>query len=168
MHGGRVSALSSLGHGSEFVVHLPVALAAEPHPSSPPGETAVPSGPSLRVLVVDDSVDTVSSLALVLRESGHDVRTALDGLSALEAALDHPPDVVLLDIGLPGLDGYEVARRMREQPLLSKTVLVAMTGYGLESDRQRTKQAGIDHHLVKPIRFDQLHEIFASVAGRPA
>ncbi len=101
MHGGKVAAYSALGQGSEFVVRLPVVLTDQPQPPSPPTEKAEPTGPSLRVLVVDDNVDTAESLAMLLRRSGHDVRTAHDGPTALEAALDYRPNVVLLDIGLP-------------------------------------------------------------------
>ncbi len=166
MHGGKVAAYSALGQGSEFVVRLPVVLTAEPQPPSPPTEKAKPTGPSLRVLVVDDNVDTAESLEMLLRESGHDVRTAHDGPAALEAARDYRPNVVLLDIGLPELDGYEVAKRMRQQPVLQNVVLVAMTGYGQESDRQRSREAGFDHHLVKPADFEQLQEILATVSEK--
>ena len=120
----------------------------------------------MRVLVVDDNGDTAESLALLLRESGHDVRTAPDGPTALEVALDYRPHVALLDIGLPGLDGYEVAKRMRQQPILQDVVLVAMTGYGSESDRERSQEAGFDHHLVKPIKFEKVQKILASVSEK--
>ncbi len=163
MHGGKVAASSVLGQGSEFVVRLPVVLAAEPQPPSSPTEKAKPTGPPLRVLVVDDNADTAASLALLLTESGHDARTAPDGPTALEVALDYRPDVALLDIGLPGLDGYEVAKRMRQEPVFQKVLLVAMTGYGKESDRQRSKEAGFDHFLVKPAKFEKVQEILASV-----
>jgi len=166
MHGGKVEAHSALGQGSEFIVRLPVALPAEPQPLSPPSEKPKPTGPSLRVLVVDDNVDTATSLELLLRDSGYDVRTAYDGPIALQAALDYRPNVVLLDIGLPGLDGYEVAKRIRQQPALQNAVLVAMTGYGQETDRQRSREAGFDHHLVKPVRFEQMQNILASVSEK--
>ena len=156
MHGGTVAASSALGQGSEFVVRLPVVPPPEPQPPSPPTEKAQPTGPSLRVLVVDDNVDTVTTLAMLVQESGHDVRTAYDGSAVLEAALDYRPNVVLLDIGLPGLDGFEVAKRLRQQPALQNVVLVAMTGYGQESDRQRSQEAGFDHHLVKPGNFGKV------------
>ncbi|MEX2306116.1 MAG: ATP-binding protein [Pirellulales bacterium] len=164
LHGGTVAASSAVGQGSEFVVRLPVVPAAEPHPPLPPTETVRPTEPSLRVLVVDDNVDTATTLAMLLRVSGHDVRMAHDGPAALEAALDYRPDVALMDIGLPGLDGFEVAKRMRQQPILQKAVLVAMTGYGTESDRQRSQEAGFDHYLVKPVQFEKVQEILASVS----
>jgi len=168
MHGGTVEASSALGQGSEFVVRLPVVSPPEPRPSSPPTEKAQPSGPSLRVLVVDDNVDTVTTLASLVKESGHDVRTAYDGSAVLEAALDYRPNVVLLDIGLPGLNGFEVAKRLRQQPALQNTVLVALTGYGQESDRQRSREAGFDHHLVKPGDFGKVLQILATVSELPA
>jgi PAS domain S-box-containing protein len=168
MHGGTVAASSVLGHGSEFVVRLPVVSAPEPQPSLPPTEKAKPTGPSLRVLVVDDNVDTVTTLSMLVQESGHEVRTAYDGASVLEAALDYRPNVVLLDIGLPGLNGFEVAKRLRQQPTLKNIVLVAMTGYGQESDRQRSQEAGFDHHLVKPGDFGKLLQILATLAESPA
>jgi PAS domain S-box-containing protein len=163
IHGGKVAAQSSLGQGSEFVVRLPVVLTAELHSLSSPAEKAKPTGRSLRVLVVDDNLDMAGSLELLLRDSGHDVRMAHDGPTALEAARDYRPDVVLLDIGLPELDGYEVAKRMRQQPALQNVVLVAMTGYGQESDRQRAQDAGFVHHLVKPAHFEQVQKILATV-----
>jgi CheY-like chemotaxis protein len=118
----------------------------------------------LRVLVVDDNVDTVTTLALLVQESGHDVRTVYDGSSVLETALDYRPNVVLLDIGLPGLNGFEVAKQLRRQPALQNVVLVAMTGYGQESDRQRSQEAGFDHHLVKPGDFGKVLQILATVS----
>jgi signal transduction histidine kinase/ActR/RegA family two-component response regulator len=167
MHGGTVAASSTLGQGSEFVLRLPVVPAPQPQPPSPP-EKAQPTGPCLRVLVVDDNVDTVTTLAMLVQESGHDVRTAYDGPAVLEAALDYRPNVVLLDIGLPGLDGFEVAKLLRRQPALQHAVLVAMTGYGRESDRQRSREAGFDHHLVKPGDFGKVLQILAAVPELPA
>jgi PAS domain S-box-containing protein len=167
MHGGTVTASSALGQGSEFVVRLPVVTPPEPQPLSPPSEKTQPTRPSLRVLVVDDNVDTVTTLAMLVRESGHEARTAYDGPAVLEAALDYRPDVVLLDIGLPGLDGFEVAKRLRQQPALKDAVLVALTGYGRESDRRRSQEAGFDHHLVKPGDFGKVLEILAAASGPP-
>jgi PAS domain S-box-containing protein len=168
MHGGTVAASSALGQGSEFVVRLPVVPTAEPRPAAPPTDKSKPTGPTLRVLVVDDNVDTAESLEMLLRESGHDARTAHDGPAALAAALDYRPNVVLVDIGLPGLDGYEVAKRLRQQPILPNVVLVAMTGYGQDSDRQLAREAGFDHHLVKPARFEHIQKILASVSEKAA
>jgi signal transduction histidine kinase/CheY-like chemotaxis protein len=168
MHGGTVAASSALGQGSEFVVRLPVVSPPPPQASAPATATAQPAGPSLRVMVVDDNVDTVTTLALLVQESGHDVRTAYDGSAVLEAALDYRPHVVLLDIGLPGLNGFEVAKQLRQQPALQNAMLVAMTGYGRESDRQRSREAGFDHHLVKPGDFGKVLQILATVSELPA
>jgi signal transduction histidine kinase/ActR/RegA family two-component response regulator len=167
MHGGTVAASSALGQGSEFVLRLPVVPPPPPQPTSPPAK-AETIGPTLRVLVVDDNVDTVTTLAMLVQESGHDVRTAYDGSAVLETALDYRPNVVLLDIGLPGLDGFEVAKLLRRQPALQHAVLVAMTGYGRESDRQRSQEAGFDHHLVKPGDFGKVLQILAAVPELPA
>ena len=122
----------------------------------------------LRVLVVDDLPDARASLRLLLGLWGHEIREAADGPSALREAADFRPDVVLLDIGLPGLNGFEVARRLRQQPALRKAVLVAMTGYGRESDRQRSQEAGFDHHLVKPGDFGKVLQILAAASESPA
>jgi PAS domain S-box-containing protein len=168
MHGGTVAVSSALGQGSEFVVRLPVVSPPRPRASSPTAETPQPIATSLRVLVVDDNVDTVTTLALLAKESGYDVRTAYDGSTVLEAALDYRPDVVLLDIGLPGLNGFEVAKQFRQQPALQNAVLVAMTGYGGESDLQRSFAAGFNHHLVKPGDFGKVLQILATVAELPA
>jgi CheY-like chemotaxis protein len=102
------------------------------------------------VLVVDDSRDGAESLALLLRLKGHDVRVAHDGLAALEAARANRPDLAILDIGMPGMDGYELAQRLREEPGLAKLVLVALTGWGQAEDRRRSQEAGFNHHLTKP------------------
>ncbi|SOE97189.1 PAS domain S-box-containing protein [Burkholderia sp. D7] len=165
MHGGRVEVHSALGEGSEFVIRLPVA--AEPAAPSlkPPllrGRTAGVAPHGLRVLVVDDNVDTADSLTLLVELLDHDVRTAYDGPTALEIAVEYRPNVALLDIGLPGLNGYEVATRIRQQAGLGGIVLVAITGYGQESDRQLATQAGFDHHLVKPVDFDRVQRILAT------
>jgi PAS domain S-box-containing protein len=164
MHHGRVEAHSELGHGSEFVVTLPVALSlgAQPPPALPEANKSATR--SLRVLVADDNVDMVESLAMVMKSLGHDVRKAYDGSVALGEALDYRPDIMLLDIGLPGLDGYQLATRIREQPSLQHVVLVAFTGYGDESARQRSFKVGFDHHLTKPADFKRLQQILASVS----
>src|SRR5215211_6310628 len=107
----------------------------------------------LRILVVDGNVDAAESLALLLGLGGQEVHTAHDGPAALEAAVAFRPHVVLLDIGLPGMTGYEVAAHLRRQPVLRSAVLIALTGYGQEEDRRKSLEAGFDHHLVKPIDF---------------
>lgn len=163
MHGGRVEVSSELGKGSEFVVRLPVMVTPEMQPPLTFKDSAELTGRSLRVLVVDDNVDAAQSLALLLEESGHDVQTTYDGPTALEVALAFRPNVVLLDIGLPGLDGFEVAKRLRQDPDLKNIVLVAMTGYGQVTDKLRSHNAGFDHHLVKPADFGKVLQILATV-----
>jgi signal transduction histidine kinase/ActR/RegA family two-component response regulator len=164
LHGGKVEAASVLGHGSEFVVRLPLALADTLQPPSPVTKTDQPTTRPLRMLVVDDNVDTAWTFSMLLKASGHDVRTAHDGPTAIQAALDYRPDVVLLDIGLPGLNGYEVAKRIRQDPVLKNVVLIALTGYGQETDRQTSLQAGFNYHLVKPAHLEQLQKILATVS----
>jgi len=160
LHGGTVDATSTRGQGSEFVVRLPM--------TTPPDAPTLPIArvkkvdQGCRVLVVDDSVDTTHSLALLLAASGHTVRTAHDGPAALAALADEAAEVVLMDIGLPGIDGYEVARRIRRLPAADRMVLVAMTGYGQERDRQLAREAGFDHHLVKPADFADVLGILAA------
>ena len=166
LHGGTVKAYSTPGQGSEFVVRLPVMPTALPplpaHPVAPPPAT------NRKVLVVDDNVDAVQSLANLLKLFGHEVQIAYDGQSGLEAAQATRPDVVLLDIGLPGLTGFEVAEQIRQQPALDGMVLVALTGYGRDTDRQMSQDAGFDHHLVKPTDFAEVQKILASLVVQPA
>jgi PAS domain S-box-containing protein len=164
LHGGTVDVHSALGEGSEFVVRLPVMRTPMATSSSPTVATVEPPGTGRRVLIVDDSVDTAQSLAMLLKTSGHDVRIAHDGQTGLEASLDHTPDGVLLDIGLPGLSGYDVAMRMRQQPGLGHVMFIAMTGYGQGAALQRSQEAGFDHHLVKPADFSKVQEILSGVA----
>jgi PAS domain S-box-containing protein len=169
MHGGSVDARSAgLGRGSEFVVRLPISahglerdqVRGEEKPTRP----ASPSG--LRLLVVDDNHDAADSLAMMLRLQGHEVRVAHSGPAALEAVEDYAPDVVFLDIGMPGMDGHEVARRMRRQPGLEKVVLAALTGWGQQEDRRRTTEAGFDHHLVKPPEPKAVESVLAQLKRR--
>lgn len=108
------------------------------------------TAPRRRVLVVDDNLDGATTLSLLLEYSGYDVRSAYDGAAALQMAAEFQPFAVVLDIGLPGLDGYEVARRLRRTPSLAQVLLIALTGYGQDSDRERSREAGFDHHFVKP------------------
>ena len=166
LHGGKVEASSELGKGSEFIVRLPVALPDTPQPPSAVNEIGQPSIRRLRVLLVDDNVDTVLSFSMLIEAYGHDVRTAHDGLAAVQAAIDYRPDVALLDIGLPGLNGYEVAKRIRQCSNLENVVLVALTGYGQDSDRETSRQAGFNHHLVKPALLEQLQQVLTTVSEK--
>ncbi len=168
LHGGSVAVTSVPGEGSEFVVRLPVAFQDLPPLLPPPAETARPAGKRCRVLVVDDNVDAAQSMEFLLAMRGHEVRVVHDGAAALEAVQNFAAGVVLLDIGLPVLTGLEVARRIRQLPALKDLVLVAMTGYGQESDRQRSREAGFDHHLVKPTDLDELYKILETVPAMTA
>ena len=164
MQGGSVRALSDgAGHGSEFIVKLPRAAAA-PAPAPSEGMTSIDGAQRYSVLVVDDHPDAVESMASVLQLQGHEVRVAQNGLAALETAHTFRPSVVLLDIGLPDMDGYAIARRLRAAPETHACVLVALTGYGQPEDRLRSKENGFDHHLVKPIDPAILHELLATLA----
>jgi len=167
LHGGTVAVSSVVGQGSEFVIHLPVIPTAEPAKVSSPSRQAKEALNRLRILVVDDNVDTTLSFSILLRALGHEVITANDGIKAVQATNDFNPDVVLLDIGLPGMTGYEVAKRIRQHPAFKDIVLIALTGYGQDSDRQASLQAGFNHHLVKPARLDQVKQILASVIPQP-
>ena len=166
LHGGTVEAASGgVGHGSEFTVRLPIAPAsaesgiAPQEVAAPDGRGARDTGPGRRVLVVDDNADAREALRYLLEEDGHDVRSAGDGPSALEEARSFQPDVVLLDIGLPGMDGYEVARALRAHPGGERALIVAVSGYGQAEDRARSRAAGFDQHLLKPVPPDRLLEI---------
>ena len=164
LHGGTVSVQSVLGSGSAFVVRLPVVAAYVPPAPMPLVQTTRTGEKFCRVLVVDDNVDAAQSLADLLSMSGHEVRLAHEGIGAVEAAVAWCPDVVLLDIGLPGLNGFEVAKRIRNEAERKTIVLVALTGYGQATDRQRSQDAGFDHHLVKPANFDEVEKILHMVA----
>ncbi len=171
LHGGEVLARSAgRDQGSEFEVRLPLA-AEEPVPAAEtPDAAAQAEGEEapLRVLLVDDHEEAVTALQTLLALWGHEVRMALDGPEALEAAAELEPDLVLLDIGLPGMDGWEVARRLRRMPAAAGATLVALTGYGQDADRAQSREAGFDDHVVKPIRPDQLKDCLAGWRRRPA
>ncbi|HJT75579.1 MAG TPA: PAS domain S-box protein, partial [Gemmataceae bacterium] len=164
LHGGRVEAHSEgVGKGSEFVVRLPAVPAPAPEPTGPRDGTPAAPAVRRRVLVADDNKDAAETLGMILRASGHEVRTAHDGLSAVEAAASFRPDVVLLDIGMPKLNGYDACRRIREQPGAKDMVLVALTGWGQDEDRRRSREAGFDHHLVKPVEPGALDDLLSDV-----
>ncbi|WP_426110858.1 hybrid sensor histidine kinase/response regulator [Massilia sp. PWRC2] len=166
LHGGSVAVASTLGESSEFIIRLPIMALEQAPLALPPYAAIMPpaaAGRGINILVVDDNEDLAQSLAMLLELEGHEVRTAHDGPAALEAAAAGRPQVMLLDIGLPGLDGFEVARRIRQSSSMQDVVLVAMTGCGQEADRQRSLQAGFDYHLVKPAEFAALQEILAGI-----
>lgn len=164
MHGGTVAAESAgQDTGSTFVIRLP-AVAESAHVSRPePDGPGRMSPPSLRMLIVDDNRDAADSLAMLLRTPGNEIRTAYDGLEALQAASEFRPEVVLLDIGLPNIDGHEVAQRLRREPWGQRVCLIAVTGWSDESDRARSRAAGFDHHLVKPLDTGLLAQLLSSV-----
>lgn len=164
MHGGLVEAQSAgEGQGSAFVVRLPVAPGVAAQAGQAAASETQTSSARHRILVVDDNEDSADSLALLLQLTGHQVFTAHDGPDALDAAEQHRPDVVLLDIGLPVLNGYDVCRRIREQPWGQTMVLVALTGWGQDEDRRRSQDAGFDDHLVKPVDHTRLLALLSTL-----
>lgn len=164
LHGGTVAA-SSKGaeRGSEFLVRLPLMTDVEPARSASPS-VACTNAARLRVLIVEDNIDSAETLAELIEIWGHEARMAHHGDAALVVAAEYLPNVVLLDIGLPGISGYEVAGMLRQQPDLEETLLVALTGYGQEADRRKAMSAGFDLHLTKPVNPDQLQRVLAEVA----
>jgi two-component system CheB/CheR fusion protein len=168
MHGGTVEAISAgPGQGSEFTVRLPS--------ESPQAVVVPPQGPAIaapapprRVLVVDDNADAADIISMLLTHDGHQVRTAYTGTAALAATKGFTPDFVLLDVGLPDMDGYTVARTLRRRKKFEKVCIVAFTGYGQESDRQKAGAAGFDEHLVKPVEYARLQELLSRASPRSA
>jgi signal transduction histidine kinase len=174
MHGGSVEARSEgSGQGSVFTVRLPLVSADEftmtlapASPNAAASEGAAANNGSLQILVVDDNQDSACSMTLLLELQGHKVQVAHAGPAALRMAAESRPDVILLDIGMPGMNGYEVARQLRAQAVFADTLLVAVTGYGRASDVKQTESAGFDHHLVKPIDYDKLQALLAAKSSR--
>jgi PAS domain S-box-containing protein len=166
MHDGTVEAHSEgLSRGSEFVVRLPLLemqLTKHPPEHVASADVLVKSGH--RLLIVDDNQDAANSLAMLLKLQGHEVRVAHSGSAALEMTKSYVPHAVFLDIGMPGMDGYDVARRLRQQPGLENVVLAALTGWGQQEDRRRTAEAGFDYHLVKPVEINSLQDLLASLS----
>ncbi|MGH8468864.1 MAG: ATP-binding protein [Gammaproteobacteria bacterium] len=165
MHEGMVEVHSAgLGQGSEFAVRLPILVETAKPPPEPTVSEPTPTT-ARRILVVDDNRDSAESLAMLLNLMGNETHTAYDGLEAVEAAATVRPDVILLDIGLPKLNGYEACRRIREQPWGKNMVLVALTGWGQEEDRRKSREAGFDGHIVKPVDHAALTKLLAEVGA---
>jgi CheY-like chemotaxis protein len=161
LHGGAIEAHSAgLGHGSQFVVRLPIVV--EPEMPTKPTPAAFISAETYRILLADDNVDFVNSIGALLTAMGHSVVITHNGRDALAAAKRFCPDYAFLDIGLPQMSGYDLARRIRELPAGAMTMMIAVTGWGQEKDRQLAFEAGFDHHMVKPVRFEQIEEILGN------
>lgn len=165
MHGGSIEARSAgEGQGSEFIVRLPVLSREEVAAQHGPGVESE-SQPHRRILIVDDNRDSADSLAMLMEITGNQTFMAHDGVEAVEAIEKYRPEVVLLDIGLPGMDGHEVCRRVREQPWGKDIVVIALTGWGQDDDRRKSEEAGFNGHLVKPVDYEQLLELLASLTN---
>ncbi len=168
LHGGTVEARSGgLGQGSEFIIRLPI---ASPHQSSPPSALASTrlAPPRRRILIADDNRDAADSLAVLLELAGHDVRVAHSGRSALSLAHTFCPDAAILDIGMPDMNGYDVAHSLRREPWGMRIQLIALTGWGQDADRERAMEAGFDHHVIKPTHPDRLLDLIVNRAAGPA
>jgi CheY-like chemotaxis protein len=164
LQGAKVRATSAgPGTGSEFRVELPLVATTAVAAPSAPADSAASANTQRKILVVDDNVDSADSLALLLELNGHDIRVAYDGQTALTIAKTFRPDVVLLDIGLPVFNGYQVAEQLRAEPETLRAVLVALTGYGQPEDQRRVKEARFDYHLVKPVDLEALGKLINSV-----
>lgn len=165
LHGGTIVARSEGdGKGSEFIVRLPIATSSISTATVAEKPSAI-STDSLRILVVDDNIDAAESLALLLEFSGHITRSAHTGMAGLAAAEEFHPDAVLLDIGLPDISGYEVARRIRQQPWGEKIMLIAATGWGQDKDKEQALHSGFDNHLTKPVDFQKLNALLKKCRG---
>jgi CheY-like chemotaxis protein len=164
MHGGTIEARSAgEGKGSEFIVRLPTLKKPAGDSERTKGEFESAAGRT--IIVVDDNRDSAESLAMLLEISGNKAFMAHDGVEAIEAIKKHRPDVVLLDIGLPRMDGHEVCRYVREQPWGKNIVVIALTGWGQEDDRRKSEEAGFNGHLVKPVDYDKLLELLSELTN---
>lgn len=168
LHDGSVTAASEgAGKGSRFVVSLPVQRVEKREPSPPPERDDERTFPPARILVADDNRDAVETIVALLRACGHEVSIAYDGQQAIRQATADPPDAVVLDIGLPDMNGYEVAQRLREDSKLRRTRLIALSGYGREEDKRRSLEAGFDSHLTKPASLGALQKAISGGTGAP-
>ena len=164
LHGGRVEARSDgPGCGSEFIVRVPALVEAPQEHSPLRTEAPAVTSTGQKVLVLDDNRDAADTLSLMMRLMGNDIRTAYDAPEALRVAAEFSPTIALLDLGLPGMSGYSAAQAIRREPWGKDMILVAVTGWGQETDRARSRDAGFDHHLVKPVAPDDILEILASL-----
>jgi CheY-like chemotaxis protein len=166
MHGGTVEAASpGQGRGSTFTVRLPI-LEDHAAPATLAGTWPEAAGARRRILVVDDNLDSATSMTMMLQLLGNDVHTVHDGIAAVEQAETFRPQVILMDLGMPRLNGFEATRRIREQPWGREVVIIALTGWGQEGDRARSKEAGCDGHLVKPVDLEELEKLLLELEGR--
>ena len=164
LHGGTVEAFShGYGKGSEFIIHLPIVQPEASEERALENNQQQRPGKRYQILVADDNADAVGTLAMMLELMGHEVRTAGDGQAAVELAEAFAPDLILMDIGMPNLNGYEAARRIRSQPRDKRAILVALTGWGQEEDRRRSKEAGFDFHIIKPVEPATLEKLLAEL-----
>jgi CheY-like chemotaxis protein len=160
MHGGTIN-LESAGEGRGTTFYVRIPRATPPAPASRPEELHQQPSTSqpLRILVVDDTIEVAQTIGWMLEEIGHDYHLVHDGRLALQAAKDYKPDAILLDIGLPGMDGYEVCRAFRKDEIFKAIPIIAQTGWGQNRDKASASAAGFDHHLVKPVRFEELERV---------
>jgi PAS domain S-box-containing protein len=166
MHGGSVRAHSDgIGTGSEFEVRIPMLVEQPTEGSGAARDRRRVAPTSLRILVVDDNRDSATTLQMLLRLTGNEARAVYDGISAVATAEEFRPDVMLLDIGLPGMNGHEVARKLRQESWGANLILIAMTGWSMDEDKERSEQAGFDHHLVKPVEPDALMRLLVTLSA---
>jgi CheY-like chemotaxis protein len=169
LHEGTVQVASAgLGQGTEFIVRLPLAPADLPAAAAPETPEIAKAGSALKIVVADDNIDSAESMMMLLQLDGHDVRSAFDGRDAIEVAEKFRPDAILLDIGMPRMNGYDTAREIRKTEWGRETILVALTGWGLEKNKRDALAAGFNHHLVKPVDIDEIRRLFSSIAAASA